>query len=97
MLDFNCVHSLISYMQYNFDLRVFVYVCSCVCSFIQVYVSVAHSLFMPPPPSKKHMHTNTASIPLNIMASEVKLTHGGRQLEVTWDVAVQGVRSSCFR
>ena len=70
---------------------------SCVCSFIVVVVSVADSVFMPPPPPKKHFDTYAASIPLNIMASEVKLTHGGRQLEVIWDVAVQGVKSSRFR
>ena len=40
--------------------------------------------------------TDTASIPLNISASDVKLVAGGSQLLVTWDQSVQGVTSSTF-
>ena len=40
--------------------------------------------------------TDTASIPLDISATDVALVAGGRQLKVTWDRAVQGVAVSCF-
>jgi len=41
-------------------------------------------------------NTDTASIPLDISASDVQLVAGGRKLLVTWDSSVQGVISSSF-